>query len=108
VIKGFQTMYRIETKTEFCLIDFEEKNEVPNGYTSLDYESKGFTESKSIQDFPLWGKAVYCASGNAYGAKLTLSFRDIYKNTSKTLAQDQFREWKQKVADTKIDQFNLL
>ena len=37
--------------------------------------------------------------------KLTLSFRAIYKNTSKTLAQGQFKEWKQKVATMKIDQF---
>jgi transposase len=41
------------------LIEFEEKNQLPNGYSSLEYESKGFTESKSIQDFPLRGKAVY-------------------------------------------------
>lgn len=40
-------------------IEFEEKNELPNGYSSLSYESKGFTESKLIQDFPLRGKAVY-------------------------------------------------
>lgn len=29
------------------------------GYSSLDYESKGFMESKLIQDFPLRGKAVF-------------------------------------------------
>jgi len=58
-ISGFQTLCRIETKTEFWLIEFEEKNELPNGYPSVEYESKGFTESKSIQDFPLRGKAVY-------------------------------------------------
>ena len=46
VMSGFQTLCRIENKTEFWLIEFEEKNELPNGYTSLDYESKGFTESK--------------------------------------------------------------
>src|SRR5665213_304187 len=32
---------------------------VPDPYSSLSYESKGFTESKLIQDFPLRGKAVY-------------------------------------------------
>ena len=31
VIRGFQTLGRIETKTEFWLIEFEGKNEVPNG-----------------------------------------------------------------------------
>lgn len=40
--------------------------------------------------------------------RMTLSFRNIYKNTSKTLAQDQFKEWKQKVAAMKIDQFNTV
>ena len=41
------------------MIEFEEKNEIPNGYPSLEYESKGFMESKLIQDFPLRGKGVY-------------------------------------------------
>lgn len=40
--------------------------------------------------------------------KLTLSFRNIYKNTSKSLAQDQFKDWRQKVASTRIDQFNTV
>lgn len=40
--------------------------------------------------------------------KLTLSFRNIYKNTSKTIAQDQFKDWKQKVTVMKIDQFNTV
>lgn len=39
---------------------------------------------------------------------LTLSFRNIYKHSSKTLAQDQFKEWKQKVNTMKIDQFNTV
>lgn len=46
-------------KTEYWLIDFEEKNELPTGYSSSDYESKGFMQSSTIQDFPLRGKAVY-------------------------------------------------
>lgn len=41
------------------IISFEEKNELPNGYSLLEYESKGFMESKLIQDFPLRGRAVY-------------------------------------------------
>jgi transposase len=40
--------------------------------------------------------------------KLTLSFRNIYKNTSKSLAQDQFRDWKQKATSMGIDQFNTV
>jgi transposase len=40
--------------------------------------------------------------------RLTLSFRNIYKETSKAMARDQFKEWKQKVAAMKIDQFNTV
>jgi len=40
--------------------------------------------------------------------KLTLSFRNIYKNFSKSYAFDQFNEWKQKVIETKIDEFNTV
>lgn len=32
---------------------------MPKGYTAEEYESKGFMESKLIQDFPLRGRAVY-------------------------------------------------
>lgn len=58
-ITSFSTLCSIEIKKEYWLIDFEEKNELPNGYSSLDYESKGFMESHLIQDFPLRGKGVY-------------------------------------------------
>jgi hypothetical protein len=58
-ISGFKTLCNIAIKEEFLEIEFEEKNELPNGYSSIDYESKGFTDSKPIQDFPLRGKAVY-------------------------------------------------
>jgi len=30
---------------------------LPEGYSKTDYESKGFVESKLIQDFPLCGRA---------------------------------------------------
>lgn len=59
MISGFQTLCSLEIKKEFWIIEFEEKNELPDGYSALEYESKGFTESKLIQDFPLRGKAVY-------------------------------------------------
>jgi hypothetical protein len=32
---------------------------LPAGYSSTEYESKGFASSALIQDFPLRGKAVY-------------------------------------------------
>ncbi len=44
---------------EYWLIDFEEKNDLPNGYSQSEYESKGFMESKLVQDFPIRGKGVY-------------------------------------------------
>jgi hypothetical protein len=58
-ITHYETLCSIELKEEFWVIDFEEKNDIPNGYESKDYESKGFIGSAYIQDFPLRGKAVY-------------------------------------------------
>ena len=58
-IMHFETLCSIELNSEYWLIDFEERNEIPNGYDLKEYESKGFVESKLIQDFPLRGKAVY-------------------------------------------------
>jgi hypothetical protein len=59
IITDHQLLCDVLKKEEYWLIDFEEKNELPLGYSSCDYESKGFTESKQIQDFPLRGKPVY-------------------------------------------------
>lgn len=58
-ITNFETLCNIKSKEEYWLLDFEEKNEIPNGYDSKLFESKGFMDSKIIQDFPLRGKAVY-------------------------------------------------
>ena len=58
-ISDFEILCNIENKAEFFVINFEEKNELPLGYSSDVYESKGFMESKLIQDFPLRGKAVF-------------------------------------------------
>jgi len=58
-ITDFQTLSFIETKQEYFVLEFEEKNELPTGYSSNEYESKGFMESKLIQDFPLRGKPVF-------------------------------------------------
>ena len=72
LISNFQTLCSIETKEEYWLIDFEEKNILPNGYSSADYESKGFMASKSIQDFPLRGKAVFlCIKKRRWRDKVT-------------------------------------
>jgi len=40
--------------------------------------------------------------------KLTLYFRSIYKNYSKSNAIKQFGEWKEKVISLKIDEFNTV
>lgn len=40
--------------------------------------------------------------------KLTLNFRNIYKNFSKTIALTQFNEWKEKVITMKIEEFNTV
>jgi transposase len=58
-ITGYQTLCSVVNKLEYWLIDFEEKNELPAGYSTIEYESKGFIGIKIIQDFPLRGKAVY-------------------------------------------------
>ena len=58
-ITQYEILCSLETKEEYWVIDFEEKNELPDGYSTKEYESKGFLESKLIQDFPLRGKAVY-------------------------------------------------
>ena len=58
-ISNHQLLCSVTAKEEYWLIDFEEKNELPSGYSSAEYESKGFTEYKLIQDFPLRGRAVY-------------------------------------------------
>jgi hypothetical protein len=58
-LRNYQILCSLETKEEYFVIEFEEKNELPNGYPLSEYESKGFMESKLIQDFPLRGRAVY-------------------------------------------------
>ena len=58
-LSGFQELCSVKDKLEYWLIDFEEKNDLPNGYPPSEYESKGFTNSKLVQDFPIRGKGVY-------------------------------------------------
>ena len=58
-IRHYEILCSVEIKQEYWLIEFEEKNELPNGYSGEDYESKGFMESKLIQDFPIRGRGVF-------------------------------------------------
>lgn len=39
-------------------IDFEEKNIIPEEFSSRNYSSKGFLPSITIEDFPLRGRSV--------------------------------------------------
>jgi transposase len=93
----------IQTRKDCFYIYLEEKNELPFGYNSSEYESKGFYERTYIQDFPLRGKAVYLAIRRrrwrnktdksiivksdyyfiAEGSKLTVELSDFLKGTGR-------------------------
>jgi hypothetical protein len=84
-------------------IELEEINQIPVGYDSSQYESKGFYPVKIIQDFPIRGKAVYLAIKRrrwrhkdnknevihndytifAEGSKLTKELSDFLKGTGR-------------------------
>jgi len=93
----------IQTRKDCFYIYLDEKNQLPLGYDSSDYESKGFYERTYIQDFPLRGKAVYLAikrrrwrnktdksheiksdySFISEGSKLTVELSDFLKGTGR-------------------------
>ncbi len=58
-IVSFEELGDISVKKDAFHIYLEEKNKLPEGFSRIDYESKGFISSKQIQDFPIRGKAVY-------------------------------------------------
>ncbi len=84
-------------------IELEEKNTIPMGYDSNQYESKGFYPVKTIQDFPVRGKALYLSIKRrrwrhkknknevihndytlfAEGSKLTQELSDFLKGTGR-------------------------
>lgn len=84
-------------------ISLEELNILPKGYNKKDYESKGFYPEKTVQDFPIRGKAVYLRikrrrwrnkmnknkvihndySLFAEGSKLTQELSDFLKGTGR-------------------------
>ena len=101
-ITHIQELGSIDTKTTFIEVSLEEKNVLPPNYSSADYESKGFLSSKTVQDFPLRGKAVYLSikrrrwrhkttkkeirndySFIAEGSKLTQELSDFLKGTGR-------------------------
>ncbi len=101
-ITGVQELGNIKTKEVFIEVQLEEKNALPKGYLSIEYESKGFLSSKRVQDFPLRGKGVYLVikrrrwrhketkkeirsdySFIAEGSKLTQELSDFLKGTGR-------------------------
>ena len=60
-IKDYFNIVNIEKieKEQRVNIYLEEKNELPEGYSSKDYESKGFHNEITVQDFPLRGNAAF-------------------------------------------------
>jgi hypothetical protein len=58
-IVGFKELGDLQTKKDCFYIYLDEKNLLPKGYSTIDYESKGFYGRAMIQDFPIRGKAVY-------------------------------------------------
>ena len=99
----FKELGDLETKKDCFHIYLDEKNKLPKGYDSSNYESKGFYERKKIQDFPIRGKAVYLFirrrrwrnkidksievksdySFIAEGSKLTVEISDFLKGTGR-------------------------
>jgi len=97
-----QDLGDISSKQMLYHIYLIEKNELPKGYNRLNYESKGFYQSKTIQDFPIRGQAVYLIirrrrwrhkttkkeiksdySFIAAGSKLTQELSDFLKDTDR-------------------------
>lgn len=61
-IKGFKEVLvkeSIDGLEPGLYLYLEEKNQLPGGYDSTLYESKGFLSETTIQDFPIRGKSVY-------------------------------------------------
>lgn len=102
-ITSFKELGDIHLRKDCFYIYLDEKNQLPSGYNSSEYESKGFYERTFIQDFPIRGKALYLAirrrrwrsksdksnelksdySFIAEGSKLTIELSDFLKGTGR-------------------------
>jgi hypothetical protein len=102
-IVGIELLGVVATKQMEYEIYLDERNHLINEELGKEYESKGFLESKRIQDFPIRGKAVYLnirfrrwrhkedpskIIRNEYdlttdGAKLTRELSDFLKGTGR-------------------------
>lgn len=78
-----------EQKGERLHLYFEEKNKVPNEFSSRQLVSKGFYNEITIQDFPLRGKYVF----------LHVKRR---RWTDKKTGEIVFREWKEVEEGTRM------
>ena len=58
-IVHYEVLCSVKEKLEYWLIDFQERNELPNGFSFEEFETKDFTHPKLVQDFPIRGKGVY-------------------------------------------------
>lgn len=60
-VQEYFDIVKIETldKEQCVNIYLEERNVLPDGYSTTDYESKGFHNKVTVQDFPVRGKAAY-------------------------------------------------
>jgi hypothetical protein len=102
-IVDFKELGYLQTKKDCFYIYLDEKNLLPKGYLSTEFESKGFHERAIVQDFPIRGKAVYLGirrrrwrnkndksieiksdySFIADGSKLTIELSDFLKDTGR-------------------------
>jgi hypothetical protein len=58
-IVDFSELGDLQTKKDCFFIYLDEKNILPKGFDTNEFESKGFYNRTLIQDFPIRGKAVY-------------------------------------------------
>jgi len=58
-ITKVEELGEVSSKQMIFHIHLEEKNVLPDGYSPIEYESKGFYSPIQVQDFPIRGKAVY-------------------------------------------------
>lgn len=59
ILVDFKELGDLNTKKDCFYFYLDEINSLPDGYSSSDFESKGFYNRTIIQDFPIRGKAVY-------------------------------------------------
>lgn len=102
-ITDFKELGEVSEKKDCFFIYLDERNDLPDGYDPKLYESKGFFKEKTIQDFPIRGKALYLVvrrrrwrlksdpgciiksdySFIAQGVKLTQEVADFLKGTGR-------------------------